>query len=110
MNEPSLRKFEKSVPAGGWIIYNGDEYPADCARSDVHVLALPFTQVAYELGSVRAGNMVMLGAMLEIVKALPAASIDAALRRMVKNAKWLELDAKAIARGRELFKEARIEA
>jgi 2-oxoisovalerate ferredoxin oxidoreductase beta subunit len=105
MNEPSLRKFEKSVPAGGWIIYNGDEFPADCARQDVHVLALPFTQVAYELGSVRAGNMVMLGAMLEIVKALPQASIDAALRRMVKNPKWLELDAKAIARGRELFEE-----
>ncbi len=32
MNEPSLRKFDKSVRAGGWIIYNGDEFPADCAR------------------------------------------------------------------------------
>ena len=27
MNEPSLRKFDKSVRPGGWIIYNGDEVP-----------------------------------------------------------------------------------
>ena len=39
MNEPSLRKFDKSVRTGGWIIYNGDEFPADCAREGVHVLA-----------------------------------------------------------------------
>ncbi len=41
MNEPSLRKFDKSVRAGGWVIYNGDEFPADCARDGVHVLAAP---------------------------------------------------------------------
>ena len=40
MNEPSLRKFDKSVRPGGWVIYNGDAFPADCVRDDVHVLAL----------------------------------------------------------------------
>ena len=46
MNEPSLRKFVKSVPAGGWVIYNGDAYPRDCAQEGVHVLAQPFTEIA----------------------------------------------------------------
>ena len=68
MNEPSLRKFDKSVRPGGWVIYNGEEFPADCVREDVRVLALPFTQVAHELGDARACNMVMLGALLEIAK------------------------------------------
>ena len=54
-------------------------------REDVHVLALPFTSAADELGDPRAANMVMLGALLEIASALPQASIDAALRRLVKN-------------------------
>lgn len=103
MNEPSLRKFDTSVRPGGWVIYNGDTFPEDCQRPDVNVLALPFTQAAVEVGDLRAANMVMLGALLEITKALPQASIDAALRRLVKNAKWFELDQRALARGRELF-------
>ena len=75
-------------------------------RDDVHVLALPFTQVAHELGDARACNMVMLGALLEDCEGLPQASIDAALRRLVKNTKWFALDERALARGRELFKRS----
>ena len=79
MNEPSLKKFDADVQPGGWVIYNGDAFPEDCEREDVHVLALPFTQIADELGDARAANMVMLGALLEITGALPQASVDAAL-------------------------------
>jgi Pyruvate/2-oxoacid:ferredoxin oxidoreductase gamma subunit len=110
MNEPSLRKFDKRVRAGGWVIYNGDEFPADCARPDIHVLAAPFTQLADELGDKRAANMVMLGALLEIAGDLPTASIATALRRLIKNPRWVELDERAMARGRELHKESLIEA
>jgi 2-oxoisovalerate ferredoxin oxidoreductase beta subunit len=106
MNEPSLRKFDASVPPGGWVIYNGDSFPADCARPNVNVMALPFTEVANELGDARMSNMVMLGALLEITGVLPQASIGAALRRKIKNPKILDLDERAITRGRELFRES----
>ena len=106
MNEPSLRKFDKSVRPGGWIIYNGDVFPADCERKDVQVLALPFTELAHDLGDARACNMVMLGALLEIADGLPQASIDAALRRLIKNTKWFALDERALVRGRELFRKS----
>ena len=92
---------------GGWVIYNGETFPADCAREDVHVLALPFTRLADELGDARAANMVMLGALLEIAGVLPQASIDAALRRLVKNPKWVELDERALARGRRTVSGSR---
>jgi len=107
MNEPSLRKFDLSVKPGGWIIYNGDEFPDDCKRDDVNVLALNFTRAAHELGDPRAANMVMLGVLLEISNALPQASIDAALRTLVKSAKWVELDERALMRGRELYRQSR---
>jgi 2-oxoisovalerate ferredoxin oxidoreductase beta subunit len=106
MNEPSLRKFYASVRPGGWILYNGETFPDDCMREDVHVLARSFMQVADELGDVRAGNMMMLGALLEITAVLPEASIEAALRRLVKNPKWVALDERALARGRELCRES----
>ena len=109
MNEPSLRKFDKSVRAGGWVIYNGEGFPADCVRDGVHVLALPFTELADELGDKRAANMVMLGALLEIAGVLPQASIGDALRRLVKNPRWVELDERALARGRELQRESLVE-
>jgi Pyruvate/2-oxoacid:ferredoxin oxidoreductase gamma subunit len=107
MNEPSLRKFDKTVRPGGWVIYNGEEFPADCKREGVHVLALPFTELADAMGDKRAANMVMLGTVLEIAGVLPQASVEAALRRLVKSQRWVELDERAMARGRELALESK---
>jgi 2-oxoisovalerate ferredoxin oxidoreductase beta subunit len=109
MNEPSLRKFLKSVPPEGWILYNGDEFPSDCQQEGVRALACPFTRVADELGDSRAGNMVMLGALLEISGVVQEVNIDAALRRLVKSPRWMELNRRALARGRELYRESRKE-
>ncbi len=102
MNEPSLRKFAASVPAGGWILYNGEAVPEDCLPSGVHALAVPFTHVADEMGDPRIMNMVMLGALLEIAETVPQASVDSALKKLVKSQRWFELDERALARGREL--------
>ncbi len=106
MNEPSLKKFVDSVQPGGWILYNGDALPDDCNRSDVHALAIPFTQIADHLGEPRVANMVILGTLLEITGVLPQTSVDAALHRLVRHSKWLELDERALARGRELYRES----
>jgi 2-oxoisovalerate ferredoxin oxidoreductase beta subunit len=105
MNEPSLRKFDRSVRPGGWIVYNGAEFPEDCRHPEVRVLAQPFTEIADGLGSPRVANMVMLGSVLELAQAVPAASVDEALRRLVHSSKWMEIDKKALARGRELARE-----
>ena len=110
MNEPSLRKFDKSVRPGGWILYNGDDFPEDCRRKEVNVLARSFLQAADQLGDPRACNMVMLGALLETANVLPQASVEAALRRLVKSSRWVALDLKAIVRGHELMKETLMES
>ncbi len=106
MNEPSLHKFYDTVRPGGWVLYNGEALPAGCDRTDVQVLARPFTHIADELGDPRAQNMIMLGALLESTDVLTQESVDEALRRLVKSAKWLELDDRAIALGRQLLRES----
>jgi len=110
MNEPSLRKFIGAVRPGGWVIYNGEALPEDCRREGVNALAVPFTSLADKLGDPRAMNMVMLGALLGITEALPQASVDAALRRLVRSARWIELDERALAQGRTLVQRHQLVA
>ncbi len=105
MNEPSLKKFGAGVRSGGWILYNGAMFPPEYVREGVHILARDFTREADAIGDPRAANMVMLGVLLEIAAALPQASIDAALRQCVKQPKWIDLDERALARGRALLRE-----
>jgi len=114
MNEPSLRKFLPSVEPGGIVLYNGSELPADCpedypeshSRTDVRYVLLPFTNLADELGSSKIGNMVMLGALLEATGLLDQERVIGALRKLVKNPKWFDLDVAALARGREEVRQA----
>jgi 2-oxoisovalerate ferredoxin oxidoreductase beta subunit len=105
LNEPSLRKFLPALEPGGWVLYNGTSLPEDCRRSDVQALTLPFTRLADEIGEARTGNIVMLGALLEITGALETESVIGALRRLVKSERWLELDVRALARGRQAARE-----
>jgi Pyruvate/2-oxoacid:ferredoxin oxidoreductase gamma subunit len=104
LNEPSLRKFIASVQPGGLLFYNGVALPEDCVRDDVTSIARPFFEEADRIGTQRAGNMIMLGAFLELSNSLPARFVDAALRRLVKTDKWLDIDRQAIERGRALAK------
>jgi len=101
LNEPSLRKFIGTVQPGGWVIYNGTGVPADCTRADVRTLALPFTRLGDELGAAKAANIVMLGALLEATAMLSEEQVTAALGKLVKSPRWMQIDLAAMARGRE---------
>jgi 2-oxoisovalerate ferredoxin oxidoreductase beta subunit len=101
MNEPSLRKFLPAVEAGGMVLYNGESVPEDCRRVDVRTVAAPFAEIADKIGSPKVGNVAMLGALLEITAMLEPERITGALRRLVKNPKFFELDLVALERGRE---------
>lgn len=104
MNEPSLRKFSATLQPGGRVLYNGDAAPEDLDIHSARVLAFPFAQIADGLGDPRAANMVALGMLLERTPALPQSAVDAALLSLVKSERWLDLDRRAIAKGRELYR------
>ena len=101
LNEPSLRKFIGTVQPGGWVIYNGTALPDDCARADVRTVVLPFTRLGDELGAAKAANIVMLGALLEATGMLSEEQAIAALHKLVKSPRWMQIDLAAMARGRE---------
>ncbi|MGA2268124.1 MAG: 2-oxoacid:acceptor oxidoreductase family protein [Bryobacteraceae bacterium] len=101
LNEPSLRKFLPAMEPGGTVLYNSAQLPEDCARPDIRMVAMPFTQLADQLGDSKVANIVMLGALLETTALLDEERVTGALRRKVKSQRWFELDLAALAKGRE---------
>jgi 2-oxoisovalerate ferredoxin oxidoreductase beta subunit len=98
-NEPSLRKFLPSVEPGGLVLFAGESIPHGCQREGISFLAVDCTSIADELGSARAGNIVMLGVLLELSHLLEQEPVEGALRKLIKGQRWLELDLKALAAG-----------
>ena len=101
LNEPSLRKFLPEVEPGGIVLYNSDTLPDDCVRSDLRMVAKPFSSLADQLGDPKVGNIVMLGALLEATSLLEPEQIISALRALVKNKKYLDLDLLALQLGQD---------
>ena len=106
LNEPSLRKFLHTVEPGGWVFFNGDAIPEDCARADVHSVALPLTRLAAEVaGDSKATNMAMLGVVQRALHLLPEAAVDEAMRHLIRSDRWLAIDHKAIDAGGASYEE-----
>jgi 2-oxoisovalerate ferredoxin oxidoreductase beta subunit len=99
MNEFSLHKFAQEVPSGALILYNGAEVPANFERHDVKVVAIPAAEIADKLGTTKAANIVMMGALLEETKCMAAETAMSVLTEKVKNPALLEIDRAALHAG-----------
>lgn len=100
MNEFSLRKFAHEVPSGGLILYNGAGLPADFSAPEVQVVAIPAAEIADKLGSTKAANIVMMGALLEETECLAPGTALRVLEDKVKKLDLLEIDRQALSAGR----------
>ena len=100
MNEFSLKKFAHEVKSGGVILYNGSTLPADFYAPEVQVLAIPAAEIADGLGSTKATNIVMMGALLEETECLAPGTAMSVLEDKVKKLDLLEIDRKTLTAGR----------
>ena len=62
MNQPSLEKFGPTVREGGLVVVNTTLVPIKCDRDDCKVLYIDAGGIAQKAGTIRASNLVMLGA------------------------------------------------
>lgn len=79
MNLPSLDKYEQLVKPGGALVVNASMVNRTVERDDITVVSLPANDIAEALGSKRAVNMVMLGALLANSDILSLKAIEDAL-------------------------------
>ena len=106
MNYPSLEKFESTVAKGGLILINSSLIDVDAARSDVEALKVPTVELAREVGSERAINMVMIGALSAKTGLLNLEETVKGMEKSLKGKeKFFSLNRKGIERGFAFVKE-----
>jgi 2-oxoisovalerate ferredoxin oxidoreductase beta subunit len=108
LNEPSLHKFLPTVEPGGIVLYNAESIPEGCDRTDVRMVALPFTRIADQIGVTKAANIVVLGALLEATDLVENEQATTALHKLVKSQKWFDIDVQAMERGREEMRKTTV--
>jgi len=99
MNLPSFERFQAEMSPGGVLIYNASMIDDNPTRDDIRWFGLPATDIATRIGNQKAANMVMLGAYLELTKALSPRAVDAALPRFFGKPEILELNRRALEAG-----------
>ena len=61
MNNPSLQKFAGKIEKGGLLIVNSSMAEEIPSKKGVQIVKAPFTEMARDLGSVKAANMIAAG-------------------------------------------------
>ena len=107
MNQPSFVRFQGVLQAGGLLCVNSSLVNTESARSDIEILALPTSELAEKLGSIKVANMIMLGALVRVSNTI---SYDAMLKNLTEilgagKAKLLKLNREALAVGYNYTKD-----
>lgn len=108
MNQPSLVRYQESVPPGGLFIVNSSLANLDdVKREDIEVHAVPMSELAIELGNARLSNMVALGAFAHLSGAISPDEIAGALEAVIsaRNRSLIPLNERAIMEGARYAEE-----
>lgn len=109
-NLPSFDKYEMQIAQGGLLVVNRSLVKRDAERTDIQVLAVPATEIAEAVGSVKLTNAVLLGAMLQAYPVLTQDVLIAALHAHIPahRRSLLEMNIAAIRRGAEAAQDQRV--
>lgn len=106
MNRPSLDKFESALVKNGILLINSSLIDRKAKRTDIRAFEIPANEIANEIGNSRVANMIMLGAYLELTKAVSLESVTKALKKVFgpSKGKYIPVNQEALAKGAELVK------
>ncbi len=102
MNRPSLEKFAPTVKPKGVILINKSLITIGSGRDDVDELAIPVTDMANEIGSVKAANILALGAFTVRSGMVSYEAIKHSVEEeFAKKQKFIPLNLEALEKGRQ---------
>jgi 2-oxoglutarate ferredoxin oxidoreductase subunit gamma len=107
MNQPSFFRFQSILQSGGLICVNSSIVDTSCARGDIEVVAVPTSELAEKLGTIKVANMIMMGA---FIKASNIISFDFLMKHMAEilgegKAKLTKVNREALQLGFDYVKE-----
>ncbi len=105
MNLPSLDKYEDKVAQDGYLVINSSMVNRKAKRKDIHVIEIPGTELAEEIGDKRLANSIMLGALTAKAKFLKMKSVEKGLEKSLKGKKkaLIENNKQALQKGAEFL-------
>ncbi|TAK36717.1 MAG: 2-oxoacid:ferredoxin oxidoreductase subunit gamma [Chloroflexota bacterium] len=105
MNRPSLDRYEPQLKSGGLLVYNSSMIDRQPQRQDLHLLSVPATEQASEMGSLLVATLVAVGAYLAAAKVLNPASVKSALRKVIPEGRHhlLGMNEQALDRGIAIY-------
>lgn len=101
MNQPSYGKFNSLIAEDGLMLQNSSMISMEEPHEGCRIIRVPATDIANDMGEVRVGNMVMLGAYTAVRDYLPRDEIEDVLRSSLtgRKAKLISLNMKALEKG-----------
>ena len=107
MNQPSLDKFMGKVKPGGIIMTNATLVSAEkVTRTDVRVLAVDADNLAFDIGSSKVANIIMIAAYMEATKTMPIEEVKKiVLHTMAKKPEFMAMNEKAFDTGVEVARK-----
>ncbi len=104
-NQPSVEKFAHELLPGGLLLVNSSMVQDVPDRPDIRVVRVPAYEAASNLGNAKSANMVMLGAYLEVTRAVDQESILSAFAEHGIKPGMLQSNREAIELGRKIASE-----
>jgi 2-oxoglutarate ferredoxin oxidoreductase subunit gamma len=108
MNAPSLERFEEMTRSDGTVFLNASLIKETPKRSDLKTVRVDAVGLAREIGSDRAANMVMIGALVAHTGLL---SVEEAVQGMAAatkgKEKFFDMNRSAIERGASFIRQSR---
>ena len=102
MNRPSLEKFAPDVKPHGMVLINSSLIPIRADRDDIEELVVPATDIARDLGNVKAANMVALAAFVARSKIVDFDLLrDCVKEEFSRKEKLIPLNMEALDRGKK---------
>jgi 2-oxoglutarate ferredoxin oxidoreductase subunit gamma len=100
-NLPSFDKYEPLIMPGGVCIANQSLIDRGFRRSDLKSVLIPANEIAESLGDRRLTNMVMTGALLELLPVLSIEAVEKSLAAHLpeRHHRLLPLNSKALREG-----------
>ena len=107
MNLPSVDKYEPLLEKDGYLFVNQSLVPRQVDRKDINTIYVPAQELAEEMGNVRISNMVMIGALLELIDILPFDKVKKALESHLpeRHRKTLPMNYQAMEKGADHIRQ-----
>jgi len=112
LNQQSVDKFESRVKPGGLMIYDPNGITRHPERDDIRIFQVAATAEAVRLKSAITFNMVVLGAYIRVNPVVELENVIKGLRKSLpeRHHHLIPANEKAIRRGMEIVREARLTA